>query len=221
MKITVIIGSPHGMKGNTGCLLEEVVAGLEPGTETELFDLSKLKVLPCIGCDVCHVTGNCHLKDDYEMIKASLLSSDGFILASPNYIFNVTAQMKALFDRCGNLIHCLSLDGKYGAVVETSGGGDDDEVIRYVGRFINSVGAQSAGGIGTPITGVRTFPNQEDVFTKARELGRYLCFCIREKEHFPDQAGYRGAFKIRMKQLVEYRQNEWTAEYDYWQLNHK
>ena len=220
MKITVIIGSPHGMKGNTGRLLEEVIAGLDPGTETELLDLAKLSVLPCVGCDVCHITGVCPLKDDYEIIKEKLLACDGFVLASPNYIFSVTAQMKALFDRCNGMIHCLALEDKYGAVVETSGSGEDDEVNRYVERFINSVGAQSVGGIGSPMAGARIFPNEETVFAKARELGRELCHCIREKEHFPDQAGYRGAFKARMKRLVEYRQSEWLFEHNYWLVNH-
>ncbi len=220
MKITVIIGSPHGMKGNTGMLLEEVMAGLEPGTETDLLDLSRLQVRPCVGCDLCHRNGICHLQDDYESIKALLLASDGFILASPNYIFSVPAQLKALFDRSGGLLHCLALEGKYGAVVETSGGGEDDEVIRYVVRFINAAGAQSVGAIGSPMAGERSFPKQEILFEKARKLGGELCRCIREREHFPDQAGFRGSFKARMKRLVEHRKDDWRYEYRYWQEHH-
>jgi multimeric flavodoxin WrbA len=220
MKITVIIGSPRGMKGNTGRLLEEVMTGLSKDAEIELIDLSKQKILPCNGCDHCHKTGTCPLKDDYETIKKSLLAGDGFILASPNYIFSVTAQLKALFDRSGNILHCLMLEGKYGAVVETSGGGEDDEVIRYMVRFINSTGAQSVGAIGSPMAGDRTFPEEEILFSKARELGSDLCRSIREQEHFPDQADYRNAFKARMKSLVAYRKESWTAEQSYWQDHH-
>lgn len=220
-RITVINGSPHGMKGNTGCLLDEVIAGLEPEAVIDLFDLSKLRILPCIACDICHKTGSCHLKDDYETIKASLVACDGFILASPNYIFSITAQLKAFFDRSGCLLHCLSLEGKYGAVVETSGGGEDDEVIRYMVRFINSTGAQSVGGVGSPMAGDRIFPEQDILFVKARELGKELCRCIKEKEHFPDQAAYRGAFKSRMKWLVEHRKEYWPMEYQYWREHHE
>lgn len=220
MKITVVIGSPRGMQGNTGRLLEEVMAGLCPEAEVELIDLSRQRIQPCTGCDLCHKTGICHLKDSYEDIKQSLLACDGFVLASPNYIFSVTAQLKALFDRSGNLIHCLMLEGKYGVVVETSGGGEDDEVIGYMTRFINAAGAQSVGGIGSPVAGVRSFPQEGILFGKARELGKELCRCIKEKEHFPDQAGYRGAFKARMKRLVEYRKEEWPMEYRYWQEHH-
>lgn len=217
MKILVIMGSPHDMHGNTGRLLEEVLTGVEQGgAEVELVSLSKSKVLPCVSCDVCHKTGKCPIKDDFEEIKAKLLVCDGFIFASPNYIFSVTAQLKALFDRCSNIIHCVSLEGKYGAVVETSGGGEDAEVIGYMERFVNTLGAQSVGGIGSPLVGFRTFPAEASLFAKAQELGRELCRCIKEKRYFPAQDAYRNAFKARMQGLVEYRQKEWPYEYEYW-----
>lgn len=218
MQLVVIMGSPRGVKGNTGRLLDEVISGAATaGAEVELIDLSKTKVRPCVGCDICHKSGHCPIKDDFEEIKAKLLTCDGFILASPNYIFSVSAQLKALFDRCCSLLHCLPLEGKYGAVVETSGSGEDDEVIRYMERFINSTGAQSAGGIGSNMAGFRSFPKEEALFTKARELGAELCRCIKEKPHFPDQAGYRASFKTHMRRLIESCQNEWPYEYQYWQ----
>ena len=40
MKILAIIGSPRGMQGNTGRLLEEVLAGVEAfGAESEILSL--------------------------------------------------------------------------------------------------------------------------------------------------------------------------------------
>ena len=112
MKILAIIASPRGMQGNTGRLLEEVLSGVEKfGAETEIRSLKTLNIQPCVACDVCHKTGICNIKDDYENTKDKLLACDGFILASPNYIFSVTAQMKALFDRCNGLIHCMALEG--------------------------------------------------------------------------------------------------------------
>jgi multimeric flavodoxin WrbA len=218
MKILAINGSPHGMKGNTGRLLEEVLTGvLQSDVELEIVSLSESKILPCVSCDICHQTGKCHLKDDFEEIKAKLLACDGFIFASPNYIHSVTAQMKALFDRCCGIIHCVGLQGKYGAVVETSGGGEDEEVIKYMAKVIGTVGAQSIGGIGSPMAGFRAFPDEKSLFYEARELGRELCRCIEEKRHFPEQDAYLNDFKTRMKGLVEYRQKEWTYEYEFWQ----
>ena len=217
MKIVAIIASPRGMQGNTGRLLEEVLSGVEEtGAETEILSLKTLKVQPCAACDVCHKTGTCTIKDDYESIKDKLLACDGFILASPNYIFSVTAQMKALFDRCNGLIHCMALEGKYAAVVETSGGGEDEEVLTYMERFVNTLGANSVGGIGSPMAGLRTFPDEDDLYARARALGQELCRSIGDKRAFPEQEGFRKGFKARMTGLVDYMKEYWVYEREYW-----
>jgi multimeric flavodoxin WrbA len=107
MNILAIIGSPHGMGGNTARLMEEVLAGAKSaGGEVEIVSLAELQVKPCVGCDACHKIGTCPINDDFESLKKKLLACDAFVLASPNYIFSVSAQMKALFDRCCGIIHC-------------------------------------------------------------------------------------------------------------------
>jgi len=205
------------MQGNTGRLLEELLAGIKAsGAETEVLSLKDLNVQPCVACDVCHKTGVCNIKDDYEIIKDKLLACDGFILASPNYIFSITAQMKALFDRCNGLIHCMALEGKYAAIVETSGGGGDDEVLSYMNRFINTLGANSVGGIGSPIAGVRTFPNEKNLFANARILGHDLCQSIKEKRVYAEQDVFHEEFRLRMSGLVDIMQEYWPFEREYW-----
>lgn len=218
MKILAIIGSPRGMQGNTGRLLEEVLAGVEAsGAETEILSLKTLDVQPCVACDVCHKTGICNINDDYEAIKDKLLACDGFILASPKYIFSVSAQMKALFDRCNGMIHCMALEGKYAAMVETSGGGEDEEVLTYMSRFIKTLGATSVGGIGSAIAGIRTFPDEEILYANAHVLGQKLCQSVSDKLVYPEQEGFREDFKLRMSGLVDMMKEYWTFERDYWQ----
>ncbi len=217
MKILAIIGSPRGMNGNTGRLLDEVLAGVQAfGAETEILSLKTLNVQPCVACDVCHQTGTCTIKDDYETIKEKLLACDGFILASPNYIFSVTAQMKALFDRCNGLIHCMALEGKYAAMVETSGGGEDEEVLAYMSRFVNTLGADSVGGIGSPAAGVRSFPDEENLYLRARALGQELFQSINDKRTYHEQEGFREEFKVRISGLVDIMSEYWPFERDYW-----
>lgn len=218
MKIIAIIGSPHGMRGNTGRLLEEVIAGASAaGAEIETVSLAGVPLQPCVACHVCHVTGLCPLPDHYETIKTKLLEADGFILASPNYIFSVTAQMKLLFDRLNGLIHCQSLAGKYGAVVETSGGGEDEEVLTYMQRFVNSVGAQAVGGVGSAMAGIRTFPDEGVLFAEARGLGADLVAAIREKRHYPEQATRLAGFGAYMEALVTRMQEHWPYEREVWE----
>ena len=218
MKILVIIGSPRGMQGNTGRLLEEVLIGVqETGAETEIISLKNQVVKPCVACDICHKTGTCNIDDDYDSIKNKLLACDGFILASPNYIFSVSAQMKALFDRCNGLIHCMALEGKYAAMVETSGGGEDEEVLSYMSRFVNTLGANSVGGIGSAVAGIRTFPDEESLFAGAQRLGGDLCHCVAEQRKFPEQDVFIGSFKARMAGLVDFMKEYWHFEREYWQ----
>jgi multimeric flavodoxin WrbA len=218
MNIIAIIGSPHGMKGNTGRLLDEVITGVAAeGATVEIISLAGVTLQPCVACNACHVTGICPLPDGYEAIKNKLLAADGFILASPNYIFSVTAQLKILFDRLNGVIHCQTLTGKYGAVVETSGGGEDEEVLVYMQRFVNSLGAQAVGGVGSPMAGIRTFPDEEALFSRARTLGAELVAAIREKRHYPEQAAALATFGARMEGLVTMMQDYWPHEREVWQ----
>jgi hypothetical protein len=124
--------------------------------------------------------------------------------------------MKALFDRCNGLIHCMALEGKYAAMVETSGGGEDDEVLSYMSRFINTLGADSVGGIGSSVVGMRVFPDQENLFINARTLGQKLCQNITDKQVYPEQEGFRAQFKLRMSGLVDFMSEYWPFEREYW-----
>lgn len=217
MKIVALMGSPRGMKGNTGRLLEELVAGVEEeGGTVEVIPLAEKTLRPCVACDCCHVQGECPVDDDFREIFAKVEASDAFVLASPNYICSVTAQMKAFMDRCGGAIHCQSLEGKYGAALETSGGGEDEEVLDYLERFVGLLGANSVGSVGSPVVGWRTFPLEEELFSRARELGRELCRSAREKRDFPEQEKTRLLFSARMKDLVEMMSDFWTYENEYW-----
>lgn len=218
MKFVAINGSPRGERGNTAILLDKVVEGVKAaGGTVEMVQLSKMKISPCIACDACHKTGVCSIRDDFEPLKEKLLTCDGFILASPNYIMSVSAQMKALFDRCCGIIHCQAMDGKYGAVVETSGGGGDELVLDYMERVIGMLGAWSVGGVGSPMAGERSFPEQEQLFATATDLGRELYRASAEKREFPEQEGARLALSAYMKGLVDHMREFWQFEYEYWQ----
>ena len=49
------------------------------------FDVSKMNIKPCLGCVTCGYEGPCVQKDDNEVIKKALLSSDMLVLATPLY----------------------------------------------------------------------------------------------------------------------------------------
>lgn len=216
MKIAAIIGSPHGLKGNTGTVLKQVTdAAQNAGAAVVTLSLVDHKVAPCCGCNACHKSGVCQGDDDFGMFKAAIYEADGIILASPNYIFSVSAQMKALFDRMCGPVHMQDLRGKYAAAVVTSGApGASAEVEAYMLRFLRSLGCWTVGSVGASIG--ELFEQGASWQHTAGELGQKLCSAIAEKSVFPEQAGQREAFYERMKALVSARRQEWPHEYQSW-----
>ncbi len=217
MQIVAIIGSPHGAWGNTARLARIVLEGAEQeGARTETILLPGGTVLPCIACDYCHKKGHCPQKDSFEEIRQKVKEADGLVLGSPNYIFGVSAQLKAFMDRCGCAIHCLGFHGKYGASVVTSGGGDEEPIADYMNHFMMITGIQSAGSVWATMGMISGDEFPQDVSTRANNLGKRLVQAWRSKEGFPEIERKMAAFKERMRQLMLYRKEEWPYELEYW-----
>ncbi len=217
MKIVNLIGSPHGTKGNTARLLRIVSEGAESlGAITETILLTGKNVLPCKGCDVCHKTGKCVQKDEFESIKEKILDADGVILGSPNYIFQVSAQMKAFMDRCCQAIHCLSFEGKYGASVVTSGGGDEAPIAEYMNHFLMITGIRPVGAVWATMGGIETEDFPDDIRNSAFELGKSLVTSWKKKAVSAEKEKTICEFKDRMRALMLWRKEEWPYEYQYW-----
>ena len=100
LKVLGIAGSPR-RGGNTDLLLAEVLKGAaSKGAEVKTIILNDLKITPCQHCDACLEAGNCKIQDDMQMIYRELEEADRIVLASPIQFMSVTAQMKAMIDRC-------------------------------------------------------------------------------------------------------------------------
>ena len=217
MKAVAIIGSPKGMEGNTGVVLGGVLEGVrEAGAEVTVFELGAMKVGPCRACDVCHRTGKCSIQDDFGTILEAMVEADAIVLASPNYIFSVPAQMKALFDRCCGPLHLQLLDGKHAAAVVTSGGAGCEEVETYMLRFLRTLGCWTVGSVGVEAAKLFGDASRAEVLTDAAALGAELVAAAEAGHTFPEQQAERDAFKERMKQLMTFRREEWPYEYEYW-----
>ncbi|MDH5696405.1 MAG: flavodoxin family protein [Dehalococcoidia bacterium] len=103
MRVLGITGSPR-RGGNTDMLLNEVMRGAASrGAEVKTIILSQLDIAPCQHCDSCLETGRCKVEDDMQMVYDELEQADRIILASPLHFMGVTAQTKAMIDRCQSL----------------------------------------------------------------------------------------------------------------------
>lgn len=220
MKITAVIGSPRGTKGATGRLAQIVIDGARRhGADAEIFTIKGHEIKPCRACDVCHRDGFCPQKDSFRMIRESIDKADGIILASPNYIFHVTAQMKTFFDRCAGVLHLQGFEGKYGAAVVTSGGGDEAPIADYMQHFLAITGAVPVGAVWATMGQIRDYDFPPEIAERACALGERLVQAWKNKEKNPAYAEVTRTFHERMRSLMRYRREEWPYEYEYWKTH--
>jgi multimeric flavodoxin WrbA len=100
MKVLGILGSPRE-NGNSEALLDAALEGAkEAGAEIEKIRLTDLDYEPCRECHGCDDTGLCIVEDDMEKLYPKLIECDRLILASPVFFMGISAQTKAMIDRC-------------------------------------------------------------------------------------------------------------------------
>lgn len=212
MKVLIISSSPHKEKSRTFFLAKKVLKVLlERKIEVKIVHLCDLKIEFCRHCEACHKKiMSCPIKDDLGVILKKMLEADGIILVSPNYINQVTASMKALFDRSSHFIHCKRFLGKYIAGVVSSGGGKDKEVLDYLEYYAHTCGAQYSGGLSSAASAVEN--KSED----AVKLGKKFAADLKEKSVYSKQLEIIEKGKQHFKKIVQLRKNHWVEEYQYW-----
>ncbi|MBL7189422.1 MAG: flavodoxin family protein [Phycisphaerae bacterium] len=99
MKALGISTSPR-IKGNSDLLLRRALAGAASvGAEPEYVHLSDYRIGPCIECNACYTTGECKVRDDYQVLLKKILDADRLVFATPIFFMSVCAQAKNLIDR--------------------------------------------------------------------------------------------------------------------------
>ena len=212
MKLLLLSSSPRRQESNTFALAKEVLRGCNGSNNSEIIHLYDADINFCRHCEECHrKILHCSVADKTPKILDKMLQADGIILASPNYINQVTASMKALFDRSSHFIHCKRLLGKYIVAVVSSGSGQDEDVLGYIKYYAHTCGAQYSGGVSAPAYAVK------EKMQEAYQLGKKLAQDIKEKKVFVDQARIIEAGKEHFKKIIQLRKEDWKEEYRYWQ----
>ena len=102
-RIIVVNAGPR--KGwNTDTLLTEAARGAaEAGADVERFDLFKLErytgCISCFGCKKEKNKGHCICRDGLSPVLDAIREADGLIIGSPNYLGQLTASFRALYER--------------------------------------------------------------------------------------------------------------------------
>lgn len=215
MKIVGILSSPRGKRSNTLKLMDAALEGAKKeGAEVEAIDITKLNIEYCTGCESCHKKGECLIKDDFNYVMGKMLAADGIIFSSPNYITNVTAQLKTLFDRSGLILDEQLFEGKYGFSLTTAGSAEFDPVLEIMNNYIKTCGGINIGGVGCAMPlGPSVL---EEAIVKSREMGKELAKVIIEHRQYPEQEAARKAWREMFKYVVLANKDNWTHIYNYW-----
>ncbi len=102
-RIVVVNAGPR--KGwNTDTLLNEASKGAESaGAEIIRFDLFKMErytgCISCFGCKKERFKGHCICRDGLTPVLDAIREADGLIIGSPNYLSELTAAFRALYER--------------------------------------------------------------------------------------------------------------------------
>ena len=102
-KVIAVNAGPR--KGwNTDTLITEASRGAESaGAIIERFDLFRLErytgCISCFGCKKEKFKGHCICRDALTPVLDAIRESDGLIIGSPNYLSEMTASFRTLYER--------------------------------------------------------------------------------------------------------------------------
>ncbi|MBQ9058424.1 MAG: flavodoxin family protein [Atopobiaceae bacterium] len=102
---TIVAVNASSRKGwNTDTLVIEAARGAqEAGAKIEKFDLFRLEkytgCVSCFGCKRAKNAGRCIYRDGLTPVLDAIRQADGLIIGSPNYLSEMTASFRALYER--------------------------------------------------------------------------------------------------------------------------
>ncbi len=148
-----ICGSPR--KKATEFVLGEALSMLsDMGFETKMFTVRGKRIGFCQHCDYCIKHGECRIDDDMRELYELLAAARGIIIATPVYNGGVSAQTKAVMDRCRALV-AKDYDffrGKVGMAIAVGGdriGGQELAIQQIITFYIlNGILPVSGGSFG-------------------------------------------------------------------------
>lgn len=164
MKILGISGSPRKGQNCEKMIKASLEVAKERGFETSFVFISNLEVGPCKACGACMEKDSCIIEDDMKEIYEQMITADGIIVASPVYLGNYPAQLKALFDRSVLLRRKdLALKNKVGAALSVGGSrnGGQEKTIQSIHDWMHIHGMIIVGD-NAHFGGIAWNPAEED-----------------------------------------------------------
>lgn len=218
MKILAIIGSPR-KKGNTYKLVKDIekkLLGLANDINFEYLFLSDVNLEMCKGCFNCISKGEnlCPINDDRELIEKRILGSDGVILSSPGYMWNVSALMKNFMDRIAYSMHRPKFLNQISMLVVTSGGSGIDQALNSLSINLGGSNIVSKLGImSPPFIPTQKYKNKIEKDTN-KAVGKFYQ-ALYKKDTMRPTMGNLIYFKM-FKEMAFLSPDKLSADYEYY-----
>lgn len=190
MKVIGILGSARE-DGSTKRLMQEMMnEAAAKGADTKIYNLAKMNIGFCLGCEQCRNIGSkrllnqwaarCVQKDDMSLLYDEMRSADAIVIGTPIYMGEMTGQLKTFIDRCFALKdanrNSLILPGKKMAIVITQGASLPEHYSKTRDRIeyiFKGYGYEFAGSVtAVSVHNTEELLKDEGVLEAAREIGK-------------------------------------------------
>jgi len=147
-------------------------------------------------------SGDCVIDDGFGDLVRRVIAADGLVLASPNYAFTMSAQMKALFDRLFTWCHIFPLLGKPALSATTTGNEGHGETGRFLEKMLATWGTHSFGTIAS-IGGFTPgfFPSRSFARKRNRKLARRVARILLSGKPLGSTRMQRKMFKVMKRKM--------------------
>lgn len=178
-KILILNGSPR-KNGNTSSLTSAFKRGaVESGNEVKEFFIDEMNINGCKSC--YRGTKNpyepCVQKDDMNLIYPEYVDCDVLVLASPLYYWNISSQLKKVFDRFFGVAECFEglKNPKKDCVLIMAAEGDGFEAAEFwYDKMVGYVGWNNIGKILCPFVEKPGDADGKVEIEKAYNLGKSI-----------------------------------------------
>ncbi|OHD12125.1 MAG: NADPH-dependent FMN reductase [Spirochaetes bacterium GWD1_27_9] len=178
MKVLGFVGSPK-KEGNTKVLVETILKGAsDAGAETEIFNLNEANIMPCQSCYACKGNdGKCVLKDDMQKFYEKIDQADAFVLGSPVYMWQMTAQTKLFTDRLFAVFK-MGQTHKAKLILGYTCGNESSNLFSsyfdYTKNMFDFLGFKVSDVICADNTGNKPVKDNQEIIEKALNTGKKL-----------------------------------------------
>ena len=188
LKILGLCTSPRN-NGYTNKLLNKALEGVLSCQSkyghtfsTELYTVEGKNHQPCAGCRACQQSKKCVIQDDIQILHEKMMFSDGIIIGSPVYFYDINAQCKIIIDRS---FAVKPLNGnKAGAIIITASSMGTSNAVSTLNMFFSVHGITSAGWLSA----YSKSDEGEAAILSAFELGKKIAQIAEEKRHLDSDA---------------------------------